>query len=141
MLVWRLAREAHAALDGEGARIFGGRWNSPGRPMIYTASSAALAVLEVRVHLDLPLDMVPRDFQLMSIELGDTDIEEIPSGGIDDPMFYGDRWLREARSPAIRVPSIIVPEEWNLLINPLHPTARNIKIVSRRPFRFDPRLF
>lgn len=141
MLVWRLAREVHAALDGEGARIFGGRWNSPGRPMIYTASSAALAVLEVRVHLDLPLDMVPRDFQLMSMELGDMEIEDFSTGGADDPLSCGDRWLREGRSPAIRVPSIIVPEEWNLLINPLHPAARNIKIVSRRLFRFDPRLF
>lgn len=141
MPVWRLAREAHAALDGEGARIFGGRWTSPGRPMIYTASSAALAVLEVRVHLDLPLDMVPRDFQLMSVELADMDIEELPSGSIDDPMSFGDRWLREGQSPAIRVPSIIVPEEWNLLINPLHPAARGIKVASRRSFRFDPRLF
>lgn len=141
MRVWRLTRKVHAALDGEGARSYGGRWNSPGQPVIYTANSAALAVLEVLVHLDLPLDMLPSDFHLMSIDLGELEIEELPAYGTGDPLPFGDLWIAERRSPALRVPSVIVPEEWNLLVNPLHPAAGKIKVASMRPFRFDPRLF
>ena len=141
MRVWRLARQAHAALDGEGARIHGGRWNAPGRPLIYTAGSAALAVLEVRVHLDLALDMLPEDYQLMAIDTGAVTIDEAPATALDDPRSFGERWLAENRTAAVRVPSIIVPEDWNLLMNPQHPEAAGIAVVSRRPFRFDTRLF
>ncbi|MCR4377612.1 MAG: RES family NAD+ phosphorylase [Rhodospirillales bacterium] len=141
MLVWRLARLIHAGMDGEGARIYGGRWNSSGRPMIYTASSPSLALLEVRVHLDLPLDMLPRDYHLISIDLGDLEIEAATADAMDDPVSYGDRWLAESRSPALKVPSFIVPEDGNVLVNPLHPDARGIKVISQRPFSFDPRLF
>jgi len=141
MRVWRLARLIHAGLDGEGARMFGGRWNSPGRPMIYASSSPSLAVLEVRVHLDLPLDMLPRDFHLISIDLGNLAIEDASADAMDDPVSYGELWLAEGRSSALKVPSFIVPEDGNVLINPLHPDARGIKVISQRPFRFDPRLF
>ena len=140
MQVWRLARAAHAALDGEGARLHGGRWNSPGRPMVYTAATAALAVLEVRVHLDLPLDLVPADYELFGIELGDIALDRAPRA-IDDPRAFGDRWLAAGRAAAIGVPSTIVPEEMNVLINPLHSDAGHIRITSQRPFRLDPRLF
>jgi RES domain-containing protein len=71
VLAWRLCREPFADLAGEGARRYGGRWNSPGRPNVYAASSAALAVLEVHVHLDLPLDLLPDDYLLLTIELRD----------------------------------------------------------------------
>ena len=71
MIVYRLAKAAFTALDGEGARLFGGRWNSPGRPMIYTAASPSLAVLEVLVHLDLPIDLMPDDYRLLAIEIPD----------------------------------------------------------------------
>lgn len=140
-VVWRLAREVHGGLDGEGARRYGGRWNSPGRPAVYAAETAALAVLEVRVHLDLPLDLLPADYRLISIDLGTADIEHAPPEAVDDPRTYGDRWLIEVRSAVLRVPSVIVPEEWNALINPRHPDAALVSINGMRPFRFDPRLF
>ena len=66
--VWRICRRPFADLSGEGARLYGGRWNAPGRPLIYAAETAALAVLEVRVHLDLDWDMLPDDYVLVAID-------------------------------------------------------------------------
>jgi RES domain-containing protein len=109
--------------------------------MLYTAGSAALAVLEVRVHLDLPFELLPVDYSLMSIELGDGRIEEAPLQALENACQFGDVWLTEARSPVLRVPSLIVPEEANFLINPRHPEATNIALISKRVFTFDPRLF
>lgn len=140
MIVWRICRAAHADLLGEGARLYGGRWNTPGHPMIYTAEAAALAVLEVRVHLDLTPDLLPDDYLLIGIETGDTPPEMVPTIP-DDPASFGDDWLATRRSALLRVPSVIVPESANLLINPRHPGAETLRIVGRRPFRFDDRLW
>lgn len=142
MRLWRLTRAAYAALNGEGARLYGGRWNSPGRAVVYTAAEAALAVLEVRVHLDLPFDLLPDDYVLLTIETGEPRAEEGPA--LNDPgacRAYGDRWLAERRSALLRVPSVIVPESRDVLINPAHPDALGIHIVQSRPWTFDPRLF
>ena len=141
MRLWRLAREAHSALDGEGARMFGGRWNSPGRPAVYCAGSAALAVLEVRVHLDLPLDLLPEDYRLFAVETRDAEFEDAPPQAVETARAFGDAWLASGRSAILRVPSIILPEEWNVLINPLHAHAQHIQVISRRPCLFDSRLF
>lgn len=141
MRVWRLARAAHSILDGEGARMFGGRWNSSGRPMVYCAGTAALAVLEVRVHLDLPLDLLPNDYRLFGIDTGMAEIEDAPADSIASPRNYGDAWLASGRTALLRIPSVIVPEETNVLINPLHPQAQRVQLVSDRAFGFDPRLF
>lgn len=140
MLAWRLCRESFADLSGEGARRYGGRWNAPGRPLVYAASSAALAVLEVRVHLDLPLDLLPDDYVLVTIDLDCMLVEEVPSMP-DDPQAYGDVWLREQRTPVLQVPSAVVPESSNLLLNPMHPDATGTVIVHRRRFAFDARLW
>jgi RES domain-containing protein len=140
MLAWRLCREAFADLNGEGARLYGGGWNSPGRPMVYTASTAALAVLEVRVNLDLPLDLLPDDYVLVTVDLSDLAIEDIATLPPDRRMA-GDDWLAAGRTPVLRVPSIIVPESPNLLLNPTHPYAARAKIAGKRPFQFDSRLW
>ncbi len=123
--LWRLTRAAHADLSGEGARRYGGRWNSPGRAVVYAAAEAALAVLEVRVHLDLPFDLLPDDDVLLTLETGGLRVEEGPA--LNDPVAcraYGDRWLAERRSALLGVPSVIVPESHDVLINPAHPTPR-----------------
>jgi RES domain-containing protein len=140
MLAWRLCREAFADLNGEGARLYGGGWNSPGRPMVYTASTAALAVLEVRVNLDLPLDLLPDDYVLVTVDLSDLAIEDIATLPADR-RAAGDDWLAAGRTPVLRVRSIIVPESPNLLLNPAHPDAAGAKIAGKRPFRFDSRLW
>lgn len=139
-LAWRLCRRPFADLSGDGARLYGGRWNSPGRPLIYLASTAALCVLEVRVHLDLPFSLIPEDYVLMSVDLGDLPVEritDIPA----DPVTIGDRWLAEARTPLLEVPSLIVAESTNLLMNPAHPAAANARLASVRSFSFEQRLW
>jgi RES domain-containing protein len=137
---WRICRAPFADLSGEGARLFGGRWNRPGTAMVYMAETAALAVLEVRVHLDLPPELMPDDFVLMQIELGELVQEEcaaIPANCQD----FGDSWLRSQATPLLKVPSVIVPENANLLLNPRHPDALKARIISVRAFSFDRRLW
>ena len=140
MLAWRLCRTPFADLTGEGARRYGGRWNRPGRPMVYAASSAALAVLEVRVHLDLPPALLPDDYLLLTIDLDDLATKDVVALPPDSAAF-GDAWLREQRNAVLQVPSLIVPESPNLLLNPAHPDAGRASIVARRRFVFDRRLW
>jgi RES domain-containing protein len=139
--LWRLTRRPFADLSGEGARLFGGRWTSPGRPVVYASEEAALTVLEVRVHLDLPFDMLPDDYVLLGIDLPDaTSIEGVESL-VDDPPRAGDAWLIDMRTAVLRVRSAIVPESHNMLLNPRHADAGRAVIGYSRPWRFDPRLF
>lgn len=143
MRLWRLTRQPFADLGGEGARLYGGRWNSPGLPMTYLATEAALAVLEVRVHLDLPPHLLPRDYVLMAVEAEeglDVEAADLPAG---EPACraLGDGWLRGMRTALLSVPSAIVPESRNMLLNPRHPDAAWVRVTSTRPFRFDERLF
>lgn len=149
MRVWRIARLAYPPLDGEGARRNGARWNSPGTAVVYTAGSLALAIVELLVHTDP--DLIPEDLTAFEIEVPSgvslriVPANELPAGW-DDPddlaaaRMAGDDWLRAARSCVLGVPSVIVPEETNYLINPAHPDASSISILSSRPFSFDPRL-
>jgi RES domain-containing protein len=140
MFAWRLCRSAFADLRGDGARLYGGRWNSAGQALVYTASSAALAVLEVRVHLDLAPELIPEDYVLMKIDLAGLAVERL--GVIPgDSRAFGDVWLRERRSAVLHVPSTIIPEDENFLFNPAHPRAHEARIVSTRRFAFDRRLW
>lgn len=140
MLAWRLCRAPFADLNGDGARRYGGRWNAPGRPIVYAASNAALAVLEVRVHLDLTPDLLPDDYVLLTIDLRDLAIEDVATLP-DNPAAFGDAWLQERRTPVLQVPSLIVPESTNLLVNPVHPDAARASVVASRRFVFDRRLW
>ena len=141
MRAWRLARRPYADLSGEGARRAGGRWNSPGLPLVYLAAEASLALLEVRVHLDLPLDMLPDDYIYLEVELGDLPIEDAGLGAsADECRQAGDEWLASLRTPLMRVPSAIVPHSRNILLNPRHPAAA-ASIAATYPCVFDPRLW
>lgn len=137
---WRLCRAPFADLSGEGARLHGGRWNSVGAPLVYLAEHSALAVLEVRVHLDLPLDLVPDDYVVMQVALPDEPPEEV-SRMSADPRDVGNEWLRSQRTAVLRVPSALAPAATNLLLNPRHPRAAEAAILSTDPFEFDPRLW
>ena len=148
MIVHRLARLAHAKLDGEGARLAGGRWNSRGRPAVYASSRLSLAALELLVHTDVPL--VPPDLVAFEIEIPDAlDIESVEISQLPKDWrqpshpacrTIGDMWLAEERTPVLRVPSAVVPEEANYIINPQHRAAKAIHVVGRRKFAFDSRL-
>ena len=149
MRVWRLAREPFLALDGEGARLAGGRWNSEGVAVVYTSSTLSLAALEYLVHID-PQD-VPGDLIAVAVEVPDqTPIEKVqirdqPSDWnlvFDHPrcVAIGDDWIAAGRSLGLLVPSALVPEEWNLLLNPVHADAQSVRVTATRPFVFDHRL-
>ncbi len=139
MDVWRLCRRPHADLAGEGARLFGGRWNSAGRPMVYLAEHPALAALEVRVHLDLPFELLPVDYVLMDVVVPDE--PSVVCEAVEGSVAIGDAWLTEARSAVLRVPSVLVPHAWNVLLNPRHPDAAGASIRAIETFGFDPRLW
>ena len=149
MLVWRITRAAHQALDGEGARLNGGRWNSEGVAVVYASSTLSLAALEYLAHVD-PED-VPGDLVAMGVEVpDDLPDERIRASDLppdwnrvpDHPACVdrGDAWARAARTPLLRVPSAIVPEEESVLLNPRHPDAARVGVDLTRPFAFDPRL-
>jgi RES domain-containing protein len=109
--------------------------------VIYTAYEPALAVLEVRVHLDLPFELLPNDYVLMEIEAAvpfET-VEDIES--IADPRTRGDAWLASRTSAMLKVPSVLAPHGWNYLLNPRHPDSMNVSVSGVTPFKFDPRLW
>lgn len=149
MLAWRICREGQQRLDGEGARLHGGRWNSEGVAVVYASSTLALAALEYLVHVDI--EDVPEDLVAMAVRVpddaGETVVaaERLPADWNripDHPACarIGDEWVRGGAALLLRVPSAVVPEESNLLINPGHPRSRDVVVASVRRFGFDPRL-
>ena len=144
--VYRVCRRIHARLDGEGARQAGGRWNSPGRAVVYMAESAALAVLENLVHMsrkDFPTGYVvvtasiPDRVQVLDELTVRTNLDLRELG----QRATGDYWVDNRMSAVLRVPSAVVPGEFNYLMNPLHLEFAQIRIETPAAFRFDERLF
>lgn len=149
MILWRLTRERYQALDGEGARVNGGRWNSEGVPVVYLSSTLSLAALEYLVHID-PGD-APADLVALPVEVpADASIEEVALSALPDGWFAvpdhpacvtrGDSWAAARRSLLLRVPSAIIPAESNYLLNPRHPDAGGVRVARAERFSFDPRL-
>jgi len=148
--VWRLIKAEHAndALAGEGARRGGGRWNSKGVRVVYASGALSLAALEVMVHTHfysvlkyyvcIPIDFDPSLSQSITIE-------DLPDTRKADPIpqsvkNMGDRWIQHQESVILKVPSVIIPVEYNFLINPSHPDIEKVVIHSPQKFAFDPRL-
>jgi RES domain-containing protein len=143
--VVRITRAAHPLWSGADAAMVGGRWNAVGVPVIYAASSKALAMLEVLVQGG---DMAAPRHAVTATIPDDLPIEELttlPHGWqeIDSPaaMAAGTAWAVSGRTAVLRVPSVIVPEEANYLINPLHPDAARIVVDDPVRVEWDPRLF
>jgi RES domain-containing protein len=151
MRIWRICRERYAAesFNGNGARLFGGRWNSPGTPMVYASSSLALAAIELFVHLEP--NQQPADLVSVVALLPDGEPaqhlapDQLPAAWWTDDFeplrALGDRWIREKTSLAVEVPSAALRMEWNVLVNPLHPKIAELKIDPPQPFHFDARMF
>jgi RES domain-containing protein len=137
-----------AAFSGEGARLYGGRWNSPGVAVVYTSSVISLAILEWRCHLT---QWPAPPSVLIEIEF-DASLVWSPSRLPTNWWLYpftmfnaaiGDHWVRSGRSAVLKLPSAMVPrdhEEYNYLLNPAHPDFGKIRIGKPRDFRIDPRL-
>jgi len=166
--LWRLAPARYDPLSGEGARRYGGRWTSPGRPAVYLASQLPLAVLEVLVHVDR--DLLPLDLSAFAIDVDDAlgppdgwarcDAASLPEGWrhVAQPAAcraVGDAWLAipHAERPALlRVPSAVLPEWaesagagvidgcWCAILDPTHPDAARVTVAATEPFAFDRRL-
>jgi len=148
MQVWRLCRAIHAegAFSGEGARRFGGRWNTRGVPMVYCSSSLALAAIELFVHLDP--SQAPGDLVSVAATLPEgeparaiTPQELPPDWWADLPATrqLGDAWIRSGASLALRVPSVPIHSEWNVLLNPLHPGMAELRAEMRGETRGEAR--
>jgi RES domain-containing protein len=150
---WRIATDAPGYtaddLTGTGAKLSGGRWNRPGSAMIYSASNISLAVLETFVHLKaggLPLNRylvelaIPDEVWERATALLPPAVgwDAIPAGKVS--LDEGDRWLKANTSALLVVPSVIVAEERNVLINPLHPDTQKISVHKVRKWTYDPRL-
>jgi len=142
------ARRAEGAFDGEGARLNGGRWNSKGTRMVYTAGSRALAGLEMLVHLTSSLlrmgyVVIEAEFDsrlAKAVRLEDLPKDWATSQPTAATQALGDSWARGATSPILAVPSAIIHEELNYLFNPLHRDFARIRIGELKPFAFDSRL-
>ncbi len=151
MIVYRLSKSKFASdLSGRGAEIAGGRWNSKGIPVVYTGESRALCVTEIAVHTEL--GNVPEDYQLISIEIPDEIAickiapEELPFNWNTIPhmagtQMVGDNKLKSNNCAVIRVPSAVVPGDFNYLLNPRHRDFIKINIIKIEDFSFDKRLF
>lgn len=149
MIVYRLSTEKYKDdLSGTGAKIFGGRWNSPGLPIIYTAENISLAVLEILARTDKY--SIPISYCLIKIFVPDTATsiliqeKKLKTGWEFDPgytQWMGDEFLKSNDALIMKVPSVIIPEETNFLLNPGHPDFKKVKITEADAFRFDKRLF
>lgn len=149
MILWRLTREKYQTLDGEGARLNGGRWNSEGIAVVYLSRSLSLAALEYLVHID-PAD-APTDLVALEVELpDDASIEKVTVQSLPDDWYSiadhpacierGNLWATQGKSLLLQVPSAVVHVESNMLMNPRHPEAVSVRVVRSEPFLFDPRL-
>lgn len=149
MIVWRLADPEYARdLSGTGNRTVGGRWNSPGRGVVYCSENLSLCVLENIVHLPLSLRgrLPPR--MAIKIELPSqaaTDVNNFPKAirGHDLDAWckrIGDHWLESNVTLVMRAPSVVVEQEFNIMLNAANSGMSDVKILETRPFVFDERL-
>jgi RES domain-containing protein len=150
MIVYRIAKKKYSSdLSGEGAKLFGGRWNSPGRNVLYTSESVALAALEVLVNLSA--NVSPEGFQLITIRLPDdarvsaVKLSQLPANWKNtEPSLFlkksGDNWLKKNHTLVLKVPSAVIPQEYNYLLNPSHDLFQKVKIINISNFSFDKRI-
>ena len=147
--LWRLYRTRHGpGLDGTGGLFAEGRWHALGERVVYFGGSAAIVVLERLAHTDP--DLLPNDLRLARFEFSEpvleTEVEEFAtlpanwSRDADATRHIGGQWRQRGSACLLAVPSAILPEERNFVLNPEHPEAKRLRLVRERRFAFDPRL-
>jgi RES domain-containing protein len=136
-------------LSGQGAKIYGGRWNSKGTPVIYLSCSKALAVLELLVHTSF--NLLPQNLILITVlvsgnhKIKEYQINELPGNWRTYPapvhtQMLGDDWIKSKETLFLKIPSVIIPSEYNFLLNPIHKDIKKISIIKKEKFEFDKRL-
>lgn len=147
---WRIIKDKHAAtaFTGGGAKTYGGRWNSPGTAVVYTAGSLSLAILETLVHLQVHELMGA--YVMFEISFDEAAVETVapaalPKTWVKSPpppaaQKIGDEWVSRGSSAILRLPSVVVPSESNYLLNPNHPDFAKITISAKQRITLDPRL-
>ena len=151
LTVFRIFKTKHSAawFDGEGAFRYGGRWNSPGTRLLYASASLSLAVLEMLVHLNTEELMSAYSFASLRFDeklvMPVGDFQKLPSKWSDSPVplavqEIGDQWARSNASAVLKVPTSLLPGEFNYIVNVEHPEFRRIKLGRPETFIFDKRL-
>jgi RES domain-containing protein len=148
VILWRVSNFAN--LDGVGGLHVAGRWHSKGRPVLYCTRNPSTALLETLVHIDIDAEDRPNCFQVLkiagpdSLPLQKLSRRSLPAGWEQNNLLtqrIGDRWLAVRRTLLLEVPSVLAPETWNVLVNPLHPQIRKLRIAALYEHPFDARFF
>jgi len=148
MILWRVSN--YQSLDGVGGLYVSGRWHTKGHPVVYCTLNPATALLETLVHIEIDSEDRPERFQVLRIEGPESlSIEKVQADSLSPnwaedmnaTQAIGDRWLSEKRSLLLQVPSVLVPETWNVLVNPQHVEINLLKIIAMYEHPFDSRPF
>jgi RES domain-containing protein len=149
MTIYRLATEIYKNdLSGNGAKLFGGRWNSAGMPALYTTENISLAVLEILIRATM--DTIPLTYHLIKIDIPDntqllsvtcTKLKKEWKDDLAYTQWMGDEFIKSNEILLLKVPSAVVDEENNFIINPKHGDFKKVKITAVKKFTFDKRLF
>jgi RES domain-containing protein len=147
VILWRISN--HLSLTGDGVLRASGRWHTRGRRVVYCAQTPAAALLEVLVHLEIEITELPARYRLLKLEAPDELVvarlapTDLPTDWVENmpgTQAIGDAWLKSRRSPLFSVPSALVPETFNILLNPDHREARRVVVLEAREHVIDPRL-
>ncbi len=150
MRVWRLCKRSHAAFDGEGARLAGARWSRKGTAVVYTSATLSLAAQESFVHLapeESPTDLVaasaeiPDGVRMTILRAADLPREWRRFPAPESLADIGTKWVETMESAVLQVPSAVIPQENNYLLNPGHPDFRRILVQQPEPFTYDARMW
>ena len=148
MILWRISN--YASLDGSGGLVVAGRWHSKGRQVVYCAQNPSTALLETLVHLEIAAEDRPALFQVLRIEGPDKLSREsvnprnLPAAWPSDLLVtqsVGDSWIASRRSLLLEVPSVLVPETWNVIVNPLHREITKLRVAAVYEHPYDTRFF
>ena len=150
MIVYRITKEEHSDPDGMGGLFVSGRWHKKGNPVIYTSEHASLAAWEKLVYV-ASFENLPDDLLLIKIEIPDsTEIQTVPEKILvpgwnefpfsSETVDFGTSFLRGKKHLALKVSSVIIPDEFNVILNPLHPDIQKCRIIGTEPFVFDGRV-
>ena len=148
MVLWRISN--HVSLAGDGGLRASGRWHTRGRRIIYCSQTPAAALLEILVHFEIDVRDLPARYRLLRLQAPNdlvvehVTLQDLPEDRVqttDVTRSHGDRWLRAGRSSLLAVPSAVVPDTFNVLLNPSHQDAKRVAVVQVSEHTIDPRLF